>query len=93
MVTTVKLSNKAKFKLDKLQAEIFLSSSKNLSKQQLLEKIIDLSIKSKDKLLAELTQEIKYPLTKKDIQTLLLGSQNWGVETKEEDLDKILYGE
>jgi len=32
MATTVKLSEKAKEKLDRLQAKIFLSSSKNLSK-------------------------------------------------------------
>lgn len=93
MVTTVKLSKNAKIKLDRLQAEIFLSSSKNLSKQQLLEKIIDLSTKSKEKLLAELNLEVKYPLKKKDIQALLSGSNDWGIETKEEDLDKILYGE
>ena len=92
MVTTVKLSKNAKLKLDKLQAEIFLSSSKNLSKQQLLEKIIDLSIESKQKLLASLNSGVKYPLKKKDIKTLLLASKDWGVKTKEEDIDSMLYG-
>jgi len=93
MVTTVKLSDKAKFKLDKLQAEIFIHLSKNLSKQQLLEKIIDISVESKKMLLSKLVLEVKYPLKKKDIQILMSISKNWGVKTREEDLDRKLYGE
>jgi len=93
MVTTVKLSDKAKRKLDILQAEIFLSSSRNISKQHLLEKIIDLSTEEKEKLLAILVSEINYPLTDQEIQSIIKSSRNWGVETKEEDIDKSLYGE
>lgn len=93
MVTTVKLSDNAKQKLDILQAEIFLSSSKNISKQQLLEEIIDLSTEEKEKLLAQLVSEIQYPLSDQDIQSIMKTTKDWGVETKEEDLDKILYGE
>ncbi len=93
MVTTVKLSEQAKEKLDRLQAELFLSSMKNLTKQQLLEKIIDLSTEEKEKLLSKLALEIRYPLSKKDIQSIMTASRDWGVKTKEDDLDKILYGE
>ena len=93
MATTVKLSEKAKEKLDRLQAKIFLSSSKNLSKQELLEKIIELSTEEKEKLLAKLEPEIKFPLKKKEIETVMSSSRDWGVKTKEEDIDKILYGE
>ena len=93
MVTTVKLSDNAKQKLDILQAEIFLSSSKNISKQQLLEEIIDLSTEEKEKLLAQLVSEIQYPLSDQEIQSIMKTTKDWGVETKEEDLDKILYGE
>lgn len=93
MVTTVKLSDNAKQKLDILQAEIFLSSSKNISKQQLLEVIIDLSTEEKEKLLAQLVTEIQYPLSDQEIQSIMKTTKDWGVETKEEDLDKILYGE
>ena len=93
MATTVKLSKKAKKELDRLQARIFLSSSKNLSKQQLLEIIIELSIEEKDKLLNKLESEIKFPLKKKEIDTLMESPEDWGVKTKEKDIDKFLYGE
>jgi hypothetical protein len=93
MVTTVKLSDNAKRKLDILQAEIFLSSLKNISKQQLLEQIIDLSTEEKKKLIAKLVSEIQYPLNDQEIQSIMKASKDWGVETKEENLDKVLYGE
>ena len=93
MSTTVKLSEKAKENLDRLQARIFLSSSKNLSKQQLLEKIIELSIEEKEKLLIKLNSEIKFPLKKKEIEIIMSSSKDWGVKTREKDIDKILYGE
>ena len=93
MVTSVKLSDHAKAKLDILQAEIFLSSSKNITKQQLLEKIIDISSEEKEKLLAKLVVKIKYPLNKKEIQKIMNAPKDWKVKTREQDLDKKLYGE
>jgi hypothetical protein len=93
MATTVKLSEKAKKKLDRLQARIFLASSKNLSKQQLLEKIIELSIEEKEKLLNKLQSEIEFPLKKKEIETIMSSSKDWGLKTREKEIDKILYGE
>lgn len=59
----------------------------------MLEKIIELSTEEKEKLLAKLEQEIKFPLNKKEIEIIMSSSKDWGVKTKEEDIDKILYGE
>jgi hypothetical protein len=41
----------------------------------------------------KLESEIKIPLKKKEVQTIMASSKDWGIQTSEEDVDKILYGE
>ena len=90
-VTTVRISDRANRKLDALQARIQLRSLKRVPKQTILEQLIDRALEEEPSPL--LIRPPKYPLSKKALRALADFPVDWGVETREEDIDRILYGE
>ena len=90
-VTTVRISDRANRKLDALQARIQLRSLKRVPKQTILEQLIDQALEEEPSPL--LIRPPKYPLSKKALRALADFPVDWGVETREEDIDRILYGE
>ncbi|MGH9923337.1 MAG: hypothetical protein ACRD38_11355, partial [Nitrososphaerales archaeon] len=75
--------------LDTIQARITLATGKKYSQQELLDMIIE-SSDDKDEIIRRLTK-VK-PLSKKEIDALKKLSVDWGIHTKEEDIDLYLYG-
>ena len=87
--TTVRISERANRKLDTLQARIQLRSRKRVTKQTILEDLIERALQEEPLLLI---RPPKYPLSKKTLRALSDLPLDWGIETREEDIDRILYG-
>ena len=90
MSISIKISEKAKHLLDAIQARITLATGKKYSQQELLDMIIESSGDKKEEIIRRLTKV--QPLSKKEIDALKKLSVDWGIHTKEEDIDHKLYG-
>lgn len=91
MVTSVKLSERGKRKLDALQAELTLKSGRKVSQQELLELVLADAEEHKDELISKVAEQ-RFPLTEEEIKKILSLSRDWSVVTSEEDIDRYLYG-
>ena len=86
--TTVRLSARAKAKLDRLQAKLALTKVARLSKDELLERLIDLGSQMPDRLgpgFPRFSAEHMARFRALPVHT--------GKRTREEDIDRDLYGE
>lgn len=92
MTTSIKISDRSKKILDRLQAKITLNTDKKATYQEILDIIIDFIDKNEDIILKE-PKKRTGPLEEREIEKLKKFPWDFGVETKEEDIDKILYGE
>lgn len=88
--TTVKISNQANRKLDSLQARQRLRHGGRITKQSILEKLIDRALEEDEPFF--IVKPPEYPLPNKIRRMLRNHPVDWGVETREEDIDRILYG-
>lgn len=87
MSTTIRINEKDKDELDKLQAEVFLATGKKLSYPELLGILMKLSRTSLKVQLVEMIknpQSINWEKSRKYIT-------DWGI-TQSTDIDDILYG-
>lgn len=91
MTTTVRIPRKASRKLDRIAARILLQTGRKVSKQDLLDLILEVGL-DEEALLARVV-EINLPLPDDVWQRVLGKSTDWGVPTREEDIDRILYGD
>jgi len=91
MTTSVKMSEEGKCTLDALQAKILLTTGKKLSQQELLDMLVKLSAQREEELVKLITG-IKLPLHPEELEKLMKLPTDWGVKTKEEEIDEILYG-
>ena len=91
MTTSVKISESGKRTLEKLQAKLVLACGKKVSQQELLDMIVEASAEREKELIQRITG-VKLPLSPSEIERLLEVPTDWGVETKEEELNKYLYG-
>lgn len=89
--TTVKVSKGTSRKLEALQARIRLRSGKRVTKQSIIEDLVERASEDDESLI--LLKAPKYPMPEKVRRLILQAPFDWGVETREEDIDKILYGE
>lgn len=89
--TTVKVSKVTSRKLDALQARIRLRSGKRVTKQSIIEDLVERA--SEEDEAAILLEAPKHPIPEKIRKLILQAPFDWGVETREEDVDRILYGE
>ena len=87
----MKITEDTKNILDALQARITLRAKTRVSQQRILEEAIKLSEENEDQLIHRLTGA-KTPATPKEIEKILSKPRDWGVETKEDDIDHHLYG-
>lgn len=92
MSTSIKVTDATKSRLEELQAEIRLETGRNVTQQELLERIVTDSYESKDALIDSFRDEFE-PLSDDEIERWLSGTIDSGTETAEEDIDEILYGE
>jgi mRNA-degrading endonuclease RelE of RelBE toxin-antitoxin system len=92
MATTVKISREYKEKLDRLQARLYLVTGKKLSLQEVLEILVSLGSEHEEIIVEKAQGEVS-KLDSADIRVILDSPIDWGRETSEDTLDKILYGE
>lgn len=91
MSTSVKISGESKRLLDILQAKLVITTGKKISQQELLDKLMKFSTEREDELFRLITG-IRLPLPPKKIEELMEMPTDWGVETREEEIDIHLYG-
>jgi hypothetical protein len=91
MSTSVKISEEAKALLDKLQAKVVLSVGRKPSQEEVFDAILGLSTERQEEIITRLAG-VKLPLSPDDIEKLMAVPEDWGIRTKEEDIDEILYG-
>jgi hypothetical protein len=92
MSTSVKMSEEGKRVLDALQARLVLALGKRISQQELLDVLVKFLAEREDELV-RLLGEIKLPLPSEEVEKLMRLPTDWGVETREEEIDVYLYGE
>jgi len=88
---SVKISSRSKRVLEALQARLLLASGKRISQQELLDMIVELSAEREEELIKRIAG-VKLPLSPGEIERLMEAPTDWGVETREEEVDKYLYG-
>jgi hypothetical protein len=90
MATSVKISREYKEKLDCLQARLYLTTGKKHSLQEILEILVSLGSTHED-IIVKMTQGEKAAIGPNDVEAILNTPVDWGKETSEETIDKILY--
>jgi len=91
LYTSVKISEDDKKKLEKLQALLTIEGEGKASQQSILSAIIDYAYNGREELLRRLS-DIKLPLSDDEFEGLLSLVDDWGVETRAEEIDRYLYG-
>jgi len=91
MSTSVKMDDETKSRLEELQAEIKLETGKKVTQEELLRKIVDHAFSTKSDVINEYRKTV--PADEEEIEKFHSEISSSGVETTEEDIDEILYGE
>lgn len=91
MTTSVKLSEKDKEKLEKLQALVTLKAGQKVTQQELLSRMIREALAEGDKLVEKMLKASK-PIPDQEYEGVLSLVEDWGVETSWEEMDQTLYG-
>ena len=90
--STVKIEEKDKQKLEKLQALITIKvgARRKLTQQELLSVLINKALAKSDEFVNEVFKET-VPASDKEFKRLLSLSEDWGVRTRWQDMDQVLY--
>lgn len=91
MSTSIKVTDRTKSRLERLQAEIRLETGRTITQQELLDRIVSRTYDSKDALIESFREEFE-PLSDVETEAWLSGTVASGIETDEEDIDDVLYG-
>jgi hypothetical protein len=91
MSSSVKISGESKRLIDTLQARLVIATGKRISQQELLDALVRLSTEREDELFG-LIAGVRLPLPTEEVEKLMKIPTDWGVETREEEIDTILYG-
>ncbi|MBM4250128.1 MAG: hypothetical protein FJ149_12045 [Euryarchaeota archaeon] len=86
MATSIKIRERDKRRLDRLQGELTVRHGRKVSQQELLSLLLNLADKEKRRLLADATR----PMSKREIASLKRLCVDTGVETREEEIDRVL---
>lgn len=92
MATSVKMDEATKSRLEELQAEIKLETGKKVTQQELLDRLVNHAFESKEAFIDSF-REATVPLSPTEIERFNSGTFDSGVETDEEDVDRVLYDE
>jgi hypothetical protein len=86
----VRIPRETSKKLDRLAARILLRTGRKISKQDLVDLIVETGLD--EEALAARILDMQFPLPDEVWNRVKKKSLDWGVETREEDIDRILYG-
>lgn len=92
MATSVKLGEDTKDMLEQLQAELRLERGQKVTQQELLDRIVRREFESKEALFDSFDDDFE-GLSEAEIEAFLSETFESGVETTEDDIDRILYDE
>ena len=87
----MKMDDETKSRLEELQAEIKLETGEKVTQEELLRKIVEHAISTKSEVIDEYEKTV--PADESEIEEFHSRISSSGVETSEEDVDEILYGE
>ena len=90
MATTVRVTEQSSRALDEMQARLLLLTRKRLSKQEVLQLVLEVG-PGLD-LLAQQVMGIKYPLEARARARIRRRIRDWGHDTRESDVNRALYG-
>jgi len=91
MATSVKMDEDTKAELEELQAEIRLRTGESVTQQEILARLVDYAIDSKDDLIDSFRDD-SVELDPDAREAFHSGMISSGVETTEADIDDELYG-
>ncbi len=91
MSSSVKISGESKRLLDILQARLVIATGKKISQQDLLDSLMRFSTEREDEFFG-LISGVRLPLPPDEIKELMEMPTDWGVVTREEEIDIHLYG-
>lgn len=86
MSTSVKLLERDKQRLDRLQGEIMARHGRRVPQQEVLSRLLDLAEADKERLLEDTSR----PMTPREIASLRRLVVSTGVLTREEELDRVI---
>ena len=89
--TTVRISGRTSRKLAELQARVQERSGRRRTKQSILEDLVERALLQTEPLI--LLPAPRKRLSPKAMKALLEYPVDWGVGTREEDIDAVLYGD
>ena len=90
MTTSVKLDERDKKRLDRLQARLTMESGEKHTQQEILAALISKGLEDGG-LLDSLARKWR-PLTDAEYSAALSLTGDWGVTTRSQDIDRVLYG-
>lgn len=91
MATSVKMDDDTKSDLEELQAEIRLETGQRVTQQEILSRIVERAVESKDDLIDSFRDEAP-ELGPAEREAFHEGTVASGKRTTEEDIDAELYG-
>ncbi len=91
MVTTVKISDTLKRKLDELQAKLLLNQHEKVNQQALLERLLEYALQNAGNLFGMTEGEGEQESEDYAIQ-VLDKPKDWGITDSSENIDEYLYG-
>jgi len=92
MSKAVKVDEAAKSRLEELQAEIRLETGESVTQQELLSRLIDDAYRDREAVIDSFRSST-VPLSDAEKARMVEGRFSSGLETREEDIDEILYGD
>ena len=91
MATSVKMDDTTKSRLERLQAEIRLETGQRVTQQEILARLVERAIESREQLIDSFREQ-RVPVSEAEREVFHEGMISSGVTTSEEDIDEILYG-
>lgn len=88
----MKMDEETKSRLEELQAKIKLGTGRKVTQEEVLEKIVDYALTSEEEVVDSF-RSTTVPASTEEIQEFHQGITSSGVETKEGDIDELLYGD
>lgn len=91
MATSVKMDERTKDRLERLQAEIKLETGRKVTQQELLKRLLDSAYESRSEFIDSFRDEWD-GLTDDETDRLLSGTTESGNPIDEDEIDDVLYG-
>ncbi|MFC7079137.1 hypothetical protein [Halorussus caseinilyticus] len=91
MATSVKMDEETKSRLERLQAEIRLKTGKQVTQQEILERLVNDAAESKAEVIDSF-RDSQVPVDDDAHEAFHDGTVASGQKTTEDDIDDIIYG-